>query len=132
MLKRIIAITFILACTSIAWFILAGSINSRTYEADARLKPGVASVWGSAQEQRPPSATYIKVEEDKSETVTNGKKTVRTEIPRSTVCLPLESSRVTVNLELDYRQKDCSGTAPTWSTSPASTPSATQHRNLNW
>jgi inner membrane protein involved in colicin E2 resistance len=104
-LKRIVAITFILVCTSIAWFILAASINTRTYEADARLKPGVASVWGSAQEQRPPAATYIQIEEEKSETETGGKKTVRTEMRRSTVCLPLESSRVTVNLALDYRQK---------------------------
>ncbi|MCU1274340.1 MAG: hypothetical protein JWO48_1771 [Bryobacterales bacterium] len=105
MLKRIIAITLILGCTSIAWFILAGTITWRTYQSDARLKPGVASVWGAAQEQRPPAASYVKVEQEKSETETDGHKTVRTAMRRTTICLPPENSRINVNLALDYRQK---------------------------
>ncbi|MBZ5592246.1 MAG: inner membrane CreD family protein [Acidobacteriia bacterium] len=105
MLKRIIAITFILACTSIAWFILAGSITSRTNESDAKLKPGVASIWGAAQEQRPPAASYVKVDQERSETETDGRKTARTQTRHTTVCLAPESSRVNVSLALDYRQK---------------------------
>jgi hypothetical protein len=84
---RIAAITFILACTSAAWFILAATIEHRTYQSDDRLRPGVASVWGSPQEQRPPSASYEMVG------------------PTATIHLPLESSRINVGLNLDYRQK---------------------------
>lgn len=66
MIARIAAITFILICTSIAWFILAATINHRTYQSDDKLRLGVASIWGSPQEQGPPSASYMKVEQEKS------------------------------------------------------------------
>jgi inner membrane protein involved in colicin E2 resistance len=105
LLKRIIAISFILACTSVAWFVLAGTISSRTYESGDRLKPGVASIWGAPQEQRPPSATFDRVDYQRVETETDGKKTVRTKMSTSAIPLPLESSRISVNLNLDHRQK---------------------------
>ena len=59
---RIAAITSILIYTSIAWFILAATIDHRTYQSDDKLRPGVASIWGSPQEQDPPSASYVEVE----------------------------------------------------------------------
>ena len=58
MLARIAAITFILGCTSVAWFILGGTIGRRTDESDDKARPGVVSIWGAAQEQSPPSASY--------------------------------------------------------------------------
>jgi len=51
MLARIAAITLILIGTSIAWCILAGTIDHRTYQSDDKLRPRVASIWGSPQEQ---------------------------------------------------------------------------------
>lgn len=90
LLKHIVAITFILACTSAAWFILGGAIESRTYSSNDKLKPGVASTWGTPQEQRPPAARYDRVDSPDKHTA---------------VLLPLESSRVNVALALDYRQK---------------------------
>jgi len=102
---RIAAIVFILACTSLSWFILASTIYSRTYQSDDKLRTGVTSVWGSPQEQRPPSVSYDVIEHQSIETETDGRKTIRTENRRSTFHLPLESSRIDVGLNLEYRQK---------------------------
>src|SRR5581483_11064391 len=105
MFKRIVAITFILFCTSVAWVILGGTIEHRTYQSDDKLRPGVASIWGSPQEQRPPAAGYERVESEVKETWVDGQKVVRTESRRTTVPLPLESSRIRVDLNLEHRQK---------------------------
>jgi len=105
LLRRIIAISFILACTSIAWFILAGTIFSRTYDSGDRLKPGVVSVWGAPQEQRPPTASFDRADYRRVETETDGRKTVRTEMSTTAIPLPLESSRISVALVLNHRQK---------------------------
>ena len=55
---RILAIGFILVATSVAWFILGATISSRTDDSNSRIKPGVASIWGSPQQQVPPRATF--------------------------------------------------------------------------
>ena len=86
MLKRIAAIVFILGSASIAWLILAHSIWSRTNEFNDRLKPNVASIWGTPQEQRQPVATL-----DQGQ--------------RAPVPIAAESSRIDVSLALEYRQK---------------------------
>ena len=105
MTKRIAALTFIFACTALAWVILGSTVFSRTGELDSRLREGVASTWGSPQKQAPPTASYTVYEEEKTESITEGKKTVKVE--RKPVChyLPLESSRIDVDLKLDHRQK---------------------------
>lgn len=105
MFKRVVAISFILACTSVAWFILGGAIEARTDQSGDKLRAGVASIWGAPQEQRPPSAKYDQLTEHKSETETGGRKTTRTEIIRSPVPVPVESSRIKAGIVLDHRQK---------------------------
>jgi inner membrane protein involved in colicin E2 resistance len=103
MIKRIAALTFIFVCTTIAWAILGATIFARTYSAGGRLDSKVASSWGSAQVQTPPTAAYWVTKTE--ETVQNGQTVVR-QVPQSTqVPLPLESSRVKVGLHLDPRQK---------------------------
>ena len=58
MTKRIAALIFIFFCTSVAWMILGATISYRTYNADEELHSRVASTWGTAQSQSPPSAHY--------------------------------------------------------------------------
>ena len=82
MTARLAAITFILLCTSVAWFILATTIGYRTYQSDDKLRLGVASIWGSPEEQTPPMASYER-----------------------SVQIPLDASRIDVTLTLDHRQK---------------------------
>jgi hypothetical protein len=85
-LRRIGAIVFILGAASVAWLILAHSIWSRTDEFNDRLKPNVASTWGTPQEQRQPVAT-----------LDQGK--------GGPIPIAAEKSRVDVGLALEYRQK---------------------------
>jgi len=105
MTKRIIAITFIFICTSIAWVILGGTIFSRTYDSGASSSNRVASTWGTEQNQPPPSASFSTQVPRKEETVENGKKVVKTVQDQVVTTLPLESSNIDINLDLDHRQK---------------------------
>jgi inner membrane protein CreD len=91
-LKRISAIALILIFTSIAWMVLAGSIWSRTNESNDKLRANVASIWGTPQEQRQPFATYEQAAAKAGDA------------PLATF-LPAESSRVHVDLALEYRRK---------------------------
>ncbi len=93
MLARIAAVTFILLSASIAWLVLGATIHERTYRANDKLRPGVASVWGSPQVQEPPAASYERWER-------TGAEAFAQRVP-----LPLEASRVDVALRLDHRRK---------------------------
>lgn len=104
MLKRVIAIAFIFICTTIAWAILGGTIFSRTYSADGRLEGKVASSWGTQQTQAPPSASYDEPRTRSEESIVDGRKITREIRENSIISVPLESSRINVNLGLDHRQ----------------------------
>jgi len=105
MLRRIVAIAFILVCTSVAWAILGGTIFSRTYNAGPGLRAKVESTWGSPQKQRPPAATYSYRVTIKNEADETGKSTTKTQDQMVAGTLPLESSHIDVSLHLDHRQK---------------------------
>lgn len=105
MISRIAAITLILICTTAGWLILGGTIEHRTYQSDDKLRPGVSSIWGSPQEQSPPSASYTLVEQERTESVTDGHKTTQLVRRERPVELPVDSSRIDVALNLVHRQK---------------------------
>jgi hypothetical protein len=98
MIRRILAVAFIFACTAVAWAILSATIYSRTESQDSSLRNMVASAWGSEQVASPPAAHFNRVELTKTTTQVNGhyvQQEVKTEIP---VRLPLESSRIDATL----------------------------------
>ena len=105
MTKRIIAITFIFICTSVAWAILGGTIFSRTYSSSFASDSRVESTWGSEQNQAPPNASYIVTETKDEESVENGIKVLKKVETQRLVDLPLYSSDVKVALDLQHRQK---------------------------
>jgi inner membrane protein involved in colicin E2 resistance len=105
MTKRIAAIVFIFICTSVAWAILGGTIFQRTYDSGAASSNRVASTWGTAQNQAPPTAWFTTEISKKLESLENGKKIVKTEKEKVDTYLPLESSNIDVNLDLQHRQK---------------------------
>ena len=105
MTKRIIAITFIFLCASVAWAILGGTIFTRTYSLDAVAENRVASTWGTSQNQSPPKASFTTFVPKQEETTENGKKIVKTTQQEVTTTLPLESSLINVALDLEHRQK---------------------------
>jgi Inner membrane protein CreD len=105
MLKRIAAIVFIFACTAVAWVILGSTVFYRTYSSDSQLKGRIASTWGAAQEQLPPTATYEEILPREVGTAQDGKQSPPREQRKLLCSLPLESSRIGVGLHLDYRRK---------------------------
>src|SRR5438067_3873292 len=105
MIKRIAAITFIFLCTAVAWAILGATIFERTYDSGSSSDSRVTSTWGAPQNQLPPTAAFEDVVQTKEEKTENGKKT-ETVIQRNVVKpLPLESSHINVDLNLEHRQK---------------------------
>ena len=105
MLKQTLALAFIFICTTIAWVILGSTIFSRTYGSNQQLQGHVASTWGTAQEQSPPTASYTVTDTTSSTTVENGKLVVHNEKVERQIPLALEASRIRVNFHLDPRQK---------------------------
>ena len=105
MVKRIAAISFIFACTTVAWMILGGTIFSRTYSAGDRLENKVAASWGSPQVQLPPTATYWVNRTHTEESMEHGQRISRQVTESVPVGVPVESSRVNVAIRLDPRQK---------------------------
>jgi len=69
------------------------------------LQSHVASTWGTAQEQAPPTANYSVTETPTSTTVENGKLVVHNDKIEKQVPLALQSNRIHVDIYLDPRQK---------------------------
>jgi len=105
LLRQILALAFIFVCTSIAWVILGATIFNRTYGSHEQLQGRVASTWGTAQEQSPPTATYTTTDVVNTTTVENGKVIVRSKTEHWQVPIPVQASRIHVNLRLTPRQK---------------------------
>jgi inner membrane protein involved in colicin E2 resistance len=105
MIKRIAAIVFIFLCTTFAWAILGTTIFQRTYSSDSSSEERVASTWGAPQNQFPPTASYDEIVPRKEVSTENGKKIERVIQDKFTNALPLESSHLNVDLNLDHRQK---------------------------
>jgi len=107
MFKRVAAIIFIYLCTTFAWAILGGTIYSRTYApAIDRLKGEVSSSWGTAQYQSAPRAGYdVVLSIPKTIRDDAGKVVTTTDTERHWVSLPIDKSRINVDLHLDQRKK---------------------------
>jgi len=104
---RLIAIGLIYCCSAIAWFVLGGTIVSRTGESDSRITQEVAQLWGGRHNQLAPTAQIERprvvvedVKDNRGLGIGEIKKTVVDEVP-----VALDSSRVAVSLALDHRRK---------------------------
>jgi len=104
-IRRIAAISFIFVCTTIAWMILGSTLSSRTNSSNEQLQGRVASTWGTAQEQSPPAACYKRSEISAVTEEDHGRIVIRHDKIERSIGLPLDFSRLNVNLLLDHRQK---------------------------
>jgi len=105
MFKRIAAIIGIFACTCVAWMILGTSIFYRTDNLGPVLSSRVGSTWGTAQEQRAPSANYF-TDEVKTVVVEEDKKKIEKQEHYSLAhFVPLDSSHLEADFQIDYRKK---------------------------
>lgn len=105
MYLRIGAVSLIFACTSLAWMILGNTIYSRTGNADELLRSKVVSSWGSPHQQQPPSASYREIRPTQERKLVDGKVVELRGEQEVEIDLPLESTRVHADLNLEYRQK---------------------------
>jgi inner membrane protein involved in colicin E2 resistance len=105
MTRKIIAIVFIFICTSVAWAILGATIFARTYDSGSVSSSKVASTWGAQQNQEPPTAAFVTQIPKQQDVLENGKTVKKTWTEELTTELPLESSRINVDLDLEHRQK---------------------------
>ena len=94
MVKRLLAITFIYICTTVGWFILAGTVLIRTETFDTKLRGEVSKLWGAEQIQNAP-AVYLK---------STGKHKDGEEF-RHDEYIPLEASDINVDIDLEHRKK---------------------------
>ena len=105
MLTRLLAITFIFICTSVAWAVLGGTILYRTNSSDDRLRQRVQSVWGVPQTQEAPALEYyLPRTTEETIDVQGQKQRVERTRPESH-SLPPSASDVGADLGLEYRQK---------------------------
>lgn len=107
---RLVAIGLIFVCCTIAWFALGGTVVSRSGESDAALAKEVAQLWGGRHVQAAPTACAERprqVGEDVEEKDESGRvhkrRVTRTVV--DCVAVPLSSSRVEVDLDLEHRRK---------------------------
>lgn len=105
MTKRLIAITFIFICASAAWLVLGATVFSRTYNSGFDSNSRVESTWGTAQNQAPPKAAYVYVETKDEQAVENSKLVIKKVETQRMIDLPLETSDINVDLDLQHRQK---------------------------
>src|SRR5262245_58563403 len=103
LVRHIAALIFIFACTAGAWMNLGGTIMDRTHSSGPRLEDHVASTWGTAQVQAPPTAAFSWWETVAVKTKEDGKDIVRNEKVERTNSFALDSTQLKVNLNLDYR-----------------------------
>lgn len=105
MAKKVAAIAFIFICTSIAWVILGATLFARTYDSSSVSSSRVESTWGAAQNQGPPRASFFTQVSKEFETVENNQIVKKAVVENVPVELPLESSKIDVDLDLQHRQK---------------------------
>jgi len=105
MIKRIAAVTFIFLCATVAWAILGATIFQRTYDSGSFSDSRVESTWGAPQSQSPPQASFEQQVPKKETKTENGKTTETVTQETVTTQLPLESSQINVDLNLEHRQK---------------------------
>src|SRR6478672_13346812 len=105
MTKRITAIVLIFICTSAAWVVLGATLFARTYDSGSLSSERVESTWGTPQSQAPPTASYNTPVTKQQETIEGGLKLIKTITEDHITELPLESSKIDVDLDLQHRQK---------------------------
>ena len=107
---RLFAIIGIFFCTMIGWFILGGTISSRTNDKSSVLGHSVEENWGGTHKQFNPKAyiyhsvdeTYIDRSVNAAGQTIEQERTHKVERPKH---IEFTQSKITTDLQVDYRQK---------------------------
>ena len=101
MKKKIMSLVVIFIFTTIAWFILGGVTNSRTYEYGNNVRNAIGQLWGAEQKQSAPAVTYV-VRQERTYEQNNIKKTTYDDVVYDG---RIEGSDIGVKIAQDYRKK---------------------------
>jgi hypothetical protein len=109
-IPRLLGIGFIFLCTAAAWSTLGATVVARTGESNQRLAREVAQLWGGRHDQVAPDVAVERprqVTERIQEKDTQGQWVARevTKTVVDRVPIPLDASRLRVDLSLDQRRK---------------------------
>lgn len=108
--RRVLAIVAIYLLVVLAWMVLGGSVNHRTWSTGGRLRENVAALWGSPQTQLSPELTFTWPEKvTTSEKVQDASGATRLvtkvdDVWREQQVL-LDRSHLGVDLAMDHRRK---------------------------
>jgi len=105
MKRQIGALAFIFVCTSLAWMVLGGVTSARTQSQDQKLRENVGQLWGTIQKQHVPRVYYQKKVNKKVVTFRDDKRIVETVTETENHPLDVESSDISVRLQLEHRKK---------------------------
>ena len=108
--QRLAAIALIFLGTSLAWSVLGASLVRRSGEFDERLGREVQLLWGRPHRQTAPNAWIQRpgVETQVEETKDQAGRVLRRQVSKTVlrpVPVTLESTRATVDLDLEHRRK---------------------------
>jgi hypothetical protein len=108
--RRLAAIALIFVATSVGWTVLGSSLVARSGEFDGRLGREVQLLWGGPHRQVAPDAWILRpgVETEVEETKDQKGAVVRKQVTKTVfqaVPVALESTRATVDLNLEHRRK---------------------------
>ena len=107
--RRLIAIAFIFAGCTVAWFALGSSVVMRTGQYDGQLSREVMLLWGGAHTQRAPEAAIARPRQARDiVTETKGGQVVTREVTKTVTdwsAAQLVSTNADVALDLEHRQK---------------------------
>ncbi len=108
--RRLLAIAVVFVGSSIAWNALGASLLARTGQFDDRLENEVQLLWGAPHRQAAPTAWVLRpaTETDTVESKDAEGRVTRNQVTRPTVQqtpVPLDSTRATVDLDLEHRRK---------------------------
>jgi inner membrane protein involved in colicin E2 resistance len=109
-IRKVAAIALIFIGASIAWSALGSSLVHRTGQSDARLENEVQLLWGAPQRQVAPAAwvTRPDIEVETVESKDSDGGVVRRQVSKPVTRrhdVSLDSTRATVDLNLEHRQK---------------------------
>ncbi len=109
-MKTLLAIAFIWFGCAIAWVVLGSTLVYRSGEMSGELTREVDQLWGPPLVQQPPRSIYRELRKQKEKVTTTNAQGVstETEVEREVeqqVALPLTSSDIRANLELEHRRK---------------------------
>jgi Inner membrane protein CreD len=108
--SRLVAIGFIYCGLTVAWMVLGGTLVHRTGEFDGRLAHEVSQLWGGSHDQHAPGAAVLRprlVTEEREEKDAKGNLVMRrhSHTEYDVVPIPLDASRLKVDMKLDQRRK---------------------------